>query len=187
MALCPESPAWLARAGRPADAVRALRRLHGSAFRIQDYPKLQQAYIVLDGEEAEGAAPPAPDGGALQQPLLASEQGGDNSGNGGSQGQPEGAHLGWAALRRPEYRRVMVLAAALPLAQQASGINTVIFYSSQVRCDFSVLFLTCVFWWGHVCGAGRAMPCRLPHLTGCTGARAGPCRFAMCRCLSRRG
>jgi hypothetical protein len=139
MALCPESPAWLAREGRPSDAVRALRRLHGTAFRIQDYPKLQQAYIVLDGEEADGQGTPSatsPTGDALQQPLLDSEQGPsgvpDDSGNGSGSGQPEGAHLGWSALWEPKYRRVMILAAALPLAQQASGINTVIFYSSQV-------------------------------------------------------
>ena len=181
MALCPESPAWLARAGRPSDAVRSLRRLHGTAFHIQDYPKLQQAYIVLDGEEADGqgaGSAASPTGAALQHPLLDSEQGG-SGGEGGGNGQPEGAHLGWSALWEPRYRRVMILAVAMPLAQQASGgctgvrrqggcwarallhlgqcrrgsspaapmpphasacwtrfaagINTVIFYSSQVR------------------------------------------------------
>lgn len=134
MALCPESPAWLARAGRPSDAVRSLRRLHGTAFHIQDYPKLQQAYIVLDGEEADGqgaGSAASPTGAALQHPLLDSEQGG-SGGEGGGNGQPEGAHLGWSALWEPRYRRVMILAVAMPLAQQASGINTVIFYSSQV-------------------------------------------------------
>jgi hypothetical protein len=47
----------------------------------------------------------------------------------------EAAHLpgGWAALLKPRYRRIMVLAAGLPLLQQASGINTVVFYSSDVR------------------------------------------------------
>ncbi len=135
MALCPESPAWLARAGRPSAAVRAMRRLHGTSFRIQDYPKLQQAYIVLDGEEADGqggnAGAPPPCGDAMQQPLLDSEQGGGspegvsgaaNSGDGANGGgQAEGARLGWSALWEPKYRRVMILAAALPLAQQASG------------------------------------------------------------------
>lgn len=132
MALCPESPAWLAHEGRPSDAVRALRRLHGTAFRIQDYPKLQQAYIVLEGEEADGQGnngAASPSGDALQQPLLDSEQGGGGNdeaggagGSGGNgSGHTEGAHLGWSALWEPKYRRVMILAAALPLAQQASG------------------------------------------------------------------
>lgn len=206
MALCPESPAWLAREGRPSDAVRALRRLHGTAFRIQDYPKLQQAYIVLDGEEADGQGDngaASPSGDALQQPLLDSEQGGasenaaaagGSGGNGG--GHPEGAHLGWSALWEPKYRRVMILAAALPLAQQASGgcggwqqvgwardagclgilqcialcfenqvprnpyaplpagINTVIFYSSQVR----------VWHLGFLHRAQAGLPCMLVTL-----------------------
>lgn len=39
---------------------------------------------------------------------------------------------GWSALLRKRYRRIMVLAAGLPLLQQGSGINTVILYSSQV-------------------------------------------------------
>lgn len=45
---------------------------------------------------------------------------------------PAAAAKGWAALLQPRYRRVMTLAVALPLFQQLSGINTVIFYSSQV-------------------------------------------------------
>lgn len=52
---------------------------------------------------------------------------------GGDTGSSTGAGLGWGALLWPKYRRVMLLAAGLPLAQQLSGINTVIFYSSQVR------------------------------------------------------
>lgn len=43
---------------------------------------------------------------------------------------------GWGALLLRRYRLIMVLAAALPLWQQLSGINTVVFYSSEVprRC-----------------------------------------------------
>jgi hypothetical protein len=40
---------------------------------------------------------------------------------------------GWAALSRREYRLMMALALGLPLLQQASGINTVIYFSSEVR------------------------------------------------------
>ena len=39
---------------------------------------------------------------------------------------------GWATLFQKRYRRIMLLAAGLPLLQQGSGINTVILYSSQV-------------------------------------------------------
>ena len=39
---------------------------------------------------------------------------------------------GWGALLRRRYRRIMILAAGLPIWQQASGINTVVFYSSDV-------------------------------------------------------
>ncbi len=38
------------------------------------------------------------------------------------------------------YRLMMVLAAALPLWQQLSGINTVVFYSSEAR---TVLYMNC--------------------------------------------
>ncbi len=50
---------------------------------------------------------------------------------------------GFAALLDPRYRRIMALAAGLPLLQQLSGINTVIFYSSQVCGGASPLY--CVF------------------------------------------
>lgn len=40
---------------------------------------------------------------------------------------------GWGALLMRRYRLIMVLAAALPLWQQLSGINTVVFYSSEVK------------------------------------------------------
>lgn len=40
---------------------------------------------------------------------------------------------GWGALLKRRYRRIMILAAALPILQQASGINTVVFYSSDVH------------------------------------------------------
>lgn len=39
---------------------------------------------------------------------------------------------GWGALLNRRYRRIMILASALPILQQASGINTVVFYSSDV-------------------------------------------------------
>jgi hypothetical protein len=130
LALCPESPVWLLRVGHPARAAKALRRLHGSRLRPQDHPKLQ-----LSAAGDAGAAEDAADGGSsdAQQPLLAAEQG--SGGQPGQEQEQQGQeqHLGWSALWQPRYRRVMILAAALPLAQQASGINTVIFFSTQVR------------------------------------------------------
>ena len=134
MALCPESPAWLLRAARPSDAVAALRRLHGTRLRLSDYPKLEAAYVG----PLEAVPPPA--GADTQQPLLAAEHGGAAEGGGEDGGVGAGAAAaGWASLWEPRYRRVMVLAAALPLTQQASGINTVIFYSSQA-CVGSVVW-----------------------------------------------
>ena len=40
---------------------------------------------------------------------------------------------GWGSLLKRRYRRIMILASALPILQQASGINSVVFYSSDVR------------------------------------------------------
>ena len=38
----------------------------------------------------------------------------------------------WSDLVQRRYRRMMVLAVSLPLLQQASGINSITFYSSSV-------------------------------------------------------
>ncbi len=131
LALCPESPAWLLRVGRADCAARALRRLHGPAFRPEDHhPKVQAAAAAATGQPAGMGAATSGSGQAdAEQPLLGSLAG---PGEGQAEVQPEAEHLGWGALRAQRYRRVMVLAAALPLAQQASGINTVIFFSTQV-------------------------------------------------------
>ncbi|EFN59043.1 hypothetical protein CHLNCDRAFT_137750 [Chlorella variabilis] len=115
---CPESPVWLLRVGQPARAAKALRRLHGRRFRPQDYPKLQQA--------AEAAAG-SPLAAAGEAPLLAAEQGGGEEGRAHEHPLP-----GWSALWHPRYRRVMTLAAALPLLQQLSGINSIVFFSTEV-------------------------------------------------------
>ena len=48
--------------------------------------------------------------------------------------QPEAAaEEGWADLLKPRYRWIMLLTTILPLAQQLSGINTCILYSSEVQ------------------------------------------------------
>ncbi|PSC75287.1 plastidic glucose transporter 4-like isoform [Micractinium conductrix] len=125
LALCPESPAWLLRRGSPGAAATALRRLHGAAFRPQDYGhKVQAAAQAQAGHSGAADA---------EEPLLTGSDDGGEGGAGGAGGQPaEAQQLGWGALGLKRYRRVMILAVALPLAQQASGINTVMFYSTQV-------------------------------------------------------
>ncbi len=47
---------------------------------------------------------------------------------------------GWGSLLKRRYRRIMILAAALPILQQASGINTVVFYSSDVSAPCVQIF-----------------------------------------------
>jgi hypothetical protein len=60
-----------------------------------------------------------------QGAVIVQEVGGEEGG--------AGVKGGWGALLRRRYRRIMILAAGLPIWQQASGINTVVFYSSDVR------------------------------------------------------
>jgi hypothetical protein len=54
---------------------------------------------------------------------------------GGFRRQDQGSRTagGWDCLLERQYRWMMLLALGLPLLQQASGINTVVYYSSQVR------------------------------------------------------
>lgn len=58
---------------------------------------------------------------------------GSNEGGGQGRGLRTG---GWDSLWERQYRWMMLLALGLPLLQQASGINTVVFYSSQVRSRY---------------------------------------------------
>lgn len=46
----------------------------------------------------------------------------------------------WADLLKPRYRRMMLLAAGLPLLQQLSGINSVVYFHF-LHCEFSSLAL----------------------------------------------
>eukprot|EP00887_Chlorella_sp_A99_P005345 scaffold1.g5345.t1 len=114
LALCPETPAWLLWRDQHVRATRSFRRLHGPHFDPSDHAKLAQG-----GADGTGAS------GDAEQPLLANS--GEDAGGGGGAEQP-----GWSTLWQPRYRRVLVLAGALQVLQQTSGINTVIFYSSSV-------------------------------------------------------
>lgn len=161
MTLCPESPTWLLHMRRPADAVDALRRLHGTRLRLSDYPKLEAAYV---GPLQEVPAAATVDGGGPEQPLLAAEHGVLSSIAEREEEQGQGAALGWSALWEPRYRRVMILAVALPIAQQASGINTVIFYSSQVRSRLGQMLL-----------GWQLLPLSYPLPSYAAGADSPPC------------
>eukprot|EP00898_Chlorokybus_atmophyticus_P004831 jgi/Chlat1/5349/Chrsp35S05279 len=46
--------------------------------------------------------------------------------------EPKAADVGWGELTSKKYRKLMVLALAMPVLQQISGINTVIYYSATV-------------------------------------------------------
>ena len=118
MAACPETPIWLLWTGRHLRAAKSFRKLHGRHFRPEEHPALGAAQQEGCSSEEEEAA------------LLTGGGGGRRSAEGGGGGREEG--LGVGALLAPQYRRVMVLAAGLPLFQQASGINSVVFYSSEV-------------------------------------------------------
>lgn len=200
LALCPESPAWLLRRGSPGAAATALRRLHGAAFRPQDYGHKARKGLKDGGiregtpparRTASGAPRPLPTAGSrsllerrrpaalaccvhtlnpvvgwrpllqvqaaaqaqaghsgaadAEEPLLTGSDDGGEGGAGGAGGQPaEAQQLGWGALGLKRYRRVMILAVALPLAQQASGINTVMFYSTQVWAGGHCI--ACIAW-----------------------------------------
>lgn len=75
-----------------------------------------------------------------------------------------GGEGGWDDLVQARYRRMMVLAVSLPLLQQASGINSITFYSSSVRY--------------HTCG-GRAPPLDSTcYLAVCIAASASSHRVA---------
>jgi hypothetical protein len=118
---CPESPVWLLRAGRTAQAALELRRLHGPSFRPQDYPALAAGSLPGSPFESDSVATTA-------QPLLPPEQGLHRDGTADQSGEA----LGWAALWAPRYRRAMVLAASIPVLQQLSGINSIVFFSTDV-------------------------------------------------------
>ena len=57
-----------------------------------------------------------------------------------------GGEGGWDDLVQPRYRRMMVLAVSLPLLQQASGINSITFYSSSVGPYTQELPACCRCW-----------------------------------------
>ena len=119
MALCPETPVWLMWNGLLLPATKSLRQLHGPHFAPERHPRLREA--------AGAAVAAAPRGQRTAEPLLSQHAACSDAGAAGAAGEAGG----FGALLAPRYRRVMVLAAALPLLQQASGINTIVFFSTQ--------------------------------------------------------
>ncbi|KAK9819874.1 hypothetical protein WJX72_003513 [[Myrmecia] bisecta] len=105
LAVCPESPIWLEWVGKIDAANQARRRLLGADFSQELTHPDDAEQLISESERVSEAV---------------AEDVGEAS---------------WSELFSPRYRRIMMLAAGLPLLQQASGINTVIFYSSQVFED----------------------------------------------------
>ncbi|KAL3148888.1 hypothetical protein ABBQ32_001758 [Trebouxia sp. C0010 RCD-2024] len=133
MSFCPESPVWLEWIGKTEDAWRAKGQLQGQvasalpqvsnlgATHCSDVEKRETTAFVEETEE-------------VTQPLRASEEGAVLSEADSSYLEDEdvAGEGGWDDLVQPRYRRMMVLAVSLPLLQQASGINSITFYSSSV-------------------------------------------------------
>ena len=63
--------------------------------------------------------------------------------NGMQEDEEVGGEGEWGDLVQARYRRMMVLAVSLPLLQQASGINSITFYSSSVS---PMLLAWCSHW-----------------------------------------
>lgn len=90
--------------------------------------RLWGAYAIAPELDAEQDAHSDED---VQRPLLADSEHQRFTTGGGSTSSAaqEG---GWRSIFDRRYRQGVILAIALPLLQQASGINSVIFFSSQV-------------------------------------------------------
>ncbi|KAF8055122.1 menG [Scenedesmus sp. PABB004] len=146
LASCPESPVWLEGAGMRDAADEACMRLWGAAALLAepdyDYDAARAASLVSAAAQrapdppGERALRGAPRGaGGLAAPLLRSSSGpsgAGSSGGGAREPPPGGRPRGWGGLGARRYRRIVALCLALPLLQQASGINVVVYYSSKV-------------------------------------------------------
>ena len=150
----PESPVWLEWKGRKAAAMYNQHKLLGSHWQEEgEVGDLEQeASQPLNGD-ADGqvltilpgcsaALHLHPEAMAVCTcyafPIMSVFEGGRAL---FQVGEPEQG--GWSALFLGKYRRIMILASALPIMQQLSGINTVVFYSSDVRhsaCSSMSLF-----------------------------------------------
>ncbi|KAK9866097.1 hypothetical protein WJX84_006291 [Apatococcus fuscideae] len=119
LAACPESPMWLDWVGRKPEAQKARQKLLGAAAEAID----SLDSLPADSEGLDEANLP-----------LTERRSGSGSISGAEQVKDDQAGT-WEDLLSMQYRRIMLLAAGLPLLQQASGINTVIYYSSQVFRD----------------------------------------------------
>lgn len=121
MAVCPETPVWLMFSGFHLQASKSYRKLHGRV------PDLATEAAAEDLDQLVGFSSPGDDSSAalLDQPLLNTRSQPNNSSSGTATG-------GFSALFSGRYRRIMILAATLPLLQQLSGINSVVLYGSEV-------------------------------------------------------
>ncbi|GMI43320.1 hypothetical protein TrCOL_g6050 [Triparma columacea] len=101
-ALLPETPSWLARSGDRGGAVGVLLKLRGKGAELTE----EYETLVADAAASAGAA--------------------------GDKGGVEDERGGFGELLQPELRRQLTLACALMVLQQFTGINAVIFYSTEI-------------------------------------------------------
>ena len=147
MALCPETPVWLLWAGLHLQASASFRALHGAdhTTSTQFQEGSDAAAVTAAAAAVTAAAAEDDDIDDMEQPLLSSAA--------ASTASPQTVLVNtlqrttatttenttestttsaFQLLFHPRYRKIMLLAAGLPLLQQFSGINSVILYGSEV-------------------------------------------------------
>ena len=136
MAMCPETPVWLLFAGLHLQASRSYRALQGHSSNGNGNGNGSGSGIGVDDdndtndENGNDTDTRSDEEASL---LEASTHPPSNRHHRHRQQHQHQQHeTSFKTLLEPQYRRIMILAAGLPLLQQFGGINTVILYGTQV-------------------------------------------------------